>query len=155
MSTGHFTSYRTIHPFVHLTVMMLSKVKPLFPGKTHNIWTFPALTSKERQYAHHMSKASFNGALAVFLQVSPESPGIFVTFFRLFRAESLESLKGAFILTHPRLIVLYHSSEKAKKCGFSDEEWDAFLMYVAGFYYNNGNYRGFGDSKIIPGVDMV
>ncbi|VDN28167.1 unnamed protein product, partial [Cylicostephanus goldi] len=27
-------------------------------------------------------------------------------------------------------------------------------MYVAGFYYNNGNYRGFGDSKIIPGVDM-
>ncbi|VDN24972.1 unnamed protein product [Cylicostephanus goldi] len=43
---------------------------------------------------------------------------------------------------------------KAKKCGFSDEEWDAFLMYVSRFYYNNGNYRGFGDSKIIPGVDI-
>lgn len=28
-------------------------------------------------------------------------------------------------------------------------------MYVAGFYYNNGNYRGFGDTKIIPDVDVV
>lgn len=45
--------------------------------------------------------------------------------------------------------------EKALKCGFTNEEWEGFLVYVAGFYYNNGNYRGFGDSKIIPNVNVV
>ncbi|KIH46078.1 hypothetical protein ANCDUO_23871 [Ancylostoma duodenale] len=43
---------------------------------------------------------------------------------------------------------------KALKCGFTNEEWEGFLVYVAGFYYNNGNYRGFGDSKIIPNVTV-
>ncbi|KAK6728133.1 hypothetical protein RB195_005654 [Necator americanus] len=96
---------------------------------------FNALTNRERQYAHYMGRASYDGALAVFLQVSPESAGLFATFYRLFKAESLDSLKA-----------------KALKSGFTDEEWEGFLVYVAGFYYNNGNYRGFGDSKIIPSV---
>ncbi|KAK6058892.1 peptidase family M49 [Cooperia oncophora] len=99
---------------------------------------FNALTKKEKEYAHHLSKASYDGGLAVFLQVSPESAGLFVTFYRMFRAESIEELK-----------------EKALQCGFTEEEWDGFLVYVAGFYFNNGNYRGFGDTKIVPAVDVA
>ncbi|VDP11845.1 unnamed protein product [Heligmosomoides polygyrus] len=96
-----------------------------------------ALTKKEKQYAHYLSEASYNGALSVFLQVSPESAGLFVTFYRLFKTESIDELK-----------------DKALEAGFTEEEWEGFLVYVAGFYYNNGNYRGFGDTKIIPDVDV-
>ncbi|KAJ1351826.1 hypothetical protein KIN20_007977 [Parelaphostrongylus tenuis] len=99
---------------------------------------FKGLSEKERKYAHYLSKASFTGALAVFLQVSPESAGLFVTFYRLFKSESIEKLR-----------------EMAFKNGFTEEEWVGFLTYVAGFYYNNGNYRGFGDTKIIPNVDVA
>ncbi|VDM55137.1 unnamed protein product [Angiostrongylus costaricensis] len=98
---------------------------------------FKGLTDKEKKYAHYLSEASFNGALAVFLQVSPESAGLFVTFYRFFKSDSIEKLK-----------------EMAFKVGFTEEEWVGFLTYVAGFYYNNGNYRGFGDTKIIPNVDV-
>ncbi|XGW21770.1 hypothetical protein V3C99_004603 [Haemonchus contortus] len=99
---------------------------------------FKALSNKEKKYAHYLSKASYDGGLAVFLQVSPESAGLFVTFYRMFKAETIEKLK-----------------EKAEKCGFTEEEWNGFLVYVAGFYFNSGNYRGFGDTKIIPGVDVA
>ncbi|CAJ0916533.1 unnamed protein product, partial [Mesorhabditis belari] len=96
---------------------------------------FETLTEKERLYAHHLSKASYDGSLAVFLQVSPEAAGLFVVFHRLFATESVESLK-----------------KKALGNGWTEEEFAAFLVYVAGFYNNSGNYKGFGDSKIVPGV---
>ncbi|WKX90543.1 hypothetical protein Q1695_009409 [Nippostrongylus brasiliensis] len=98
---------------------------------------FEGLTDDEKKYAYHLSQASFNGALAVFLQVSPESAGLFVTFYRMFKEESIEDLKV-----------------KALECDFTEDEWNALLVYVAGFYYNSGNYRGFGDTKIIPDVDV-
>ena len=36
--------------------------------------------------------------------------------------------------------------------GFTEEDWDSLLVYVSGFYNNSGNYKGFGDSKIVPNV---
>uniref|UniRef100_A0A1I7T9H0 Dipeptidyl peptidase 3 n=1 Tax=Caenorhabditis tropicalis TaxID=1561998 RepID=A0A1I7T9H0_9PELO len=98
---------------------------------------FKTLTEKERKYAHYVAKASFDGALAVFLQVSPESAPIFYVLYRLFKSETVEQLK-----------------EKAVSTGFSDDEWQAFLVYAAAFYSNSGNYKGFGDSKIVPGVEQ-
>ncbi|CAI4224265.1 unnamed protein product [Auanema sp. JU1783] len=96
---------------------------------------FDRLNPQEKRYAHHIAKASFDGALIVFLQVSPESAGIFVVLHRLFSSEPVDKLK-----------------EKAQNLGWTDEEWEAFLVYVSGFYANSGNYKGFGDSKIVPGI---
>ncbi|CAP31663.2 Protein CBG12727 [Caenorhabditis briggsae] len=98
---------------------------------------FKTLSEKERKYAHYVAKASFDGALAVFLQVSPESAPIFYVLYRLFKAETVEQLK-----------------EKALAVGFSEDEWQALLIYAAAFYSNSGNYKGFGDSKIVPAVDQ-
>lgn len=36
----------------------------------------------------------------------------------------------------------------------TEEEWRALLVYVAAFYSNMGNYRGFGDSKIVPNLPV-
>ena len=31
----------------------------------------------------------------------------------------------------------------------------ALVVYAAGFIHNNGNYKGYGDSKFIPDVPKV
>lgn len=65
---------------------------------------FKTLSEKEKKYSHYVAKASFDGALAVFLQVSPESAPIFYVLYRLFKSESVEQLKGmkkAFTVLRP------------------------------------------------------
>ncbi|XP_046567145.1 LOW QUALITY PROTEIN: dipeptidyl peptidase 3-like [Haliotis rubra] len=96
---------------------------------------FNSLTNKEQLYAHYISQASFNGGLIVLLQTSPESPGIFVLLQRVFRAQSTADLETV-----------------ATQNGLSKEEFQAVLMYAAGFYCNMGNYKSFGDSKFIPNL---
>lgn len=49
-----------------------------------------ALTSKEKLYAHFLSRATWEGARICLLQTSPESPGIFLLFQKLFAAESVQ-----------------------------------------------------------------
>ncbi|CAI2300569.1 unnamed protein product [Caenorhabditis sp. 36 PRJEB53466] len=99
---------------------------------------FRTLSPQERKYAHFLAKASFDGALAVFLQVSPESAPIFYVLYKLFSAENVEQIK-----------------EKAISVGFTEEEWTALVVYAAAFFSNSGNYKGFGDSKIVPGVKQA
>ncbi|BFZ07144.1 hypothetical protein BsWGS_10183 [Bradybaena similaris] len=99
---------------------------------------FEGLSAKERLYAHHLAQASFKGGLIVLFQTSPESPGLFVLLQRLFRAQT------------PKEIL-----ELAQSLGFSTEEQEAFLIYAAAFYCNMGNYKSFGDTKFVPGVDKT
>ncbi|ESO94084.1 hypothetical protein LOTGIDRAFT_176733, partial [Lottia gigantea] len=66
---------------------------------------------------------------------SPESPGIFVLLQKVFRGQSLEDLKKV-----------------ASDNGINEEEFQAFLIYAAGFYANMGNYKSFGDSKFVPRI---
>ena len=40
---------------------------------------FKGLTDQEKRYAHHFSRAGWEGALICLLQTSPESPGILST----------------------------------------------------------------------------
>ncbi|CAB3410611.1 unnamed protein product [Caenorhabditis bovis] len=96
---------------------------------------FKNLTNVERKYAHYLAKASFDGALTVFLQVSPESPAIFYVLYKLFKSDTIENIKSI-----------------ALGVGFTDDEWGALLVYAAAFYSNSGNYKGFGDTKIVPNV---
>lgn len=55
------------------------------------------------------------------------------------------------------IISLYKASNGdweglAKKTGVSSEDLRFFLEYAAQFLGNNGNYKGFGDSKFIPRI---
>ena len=56
---------------------------------------FDGLTAREKSYAHHICKASWQGALICLLQTSPESPGIFLLFQKIFSTESVESFSTA------------------------------------------------------------
>ena len=39
------------------------------------------------------------------------------------------------------------------KNGVTEEDFKSFLVYGSGVYANMGNYKGFGDTKIVP--DML
>jgi len=97
---------------------------------------FQALDSREQFYSHHLSRASFYGGLIVLLQTSPES----VTLFRMLQKvnlakESVQKLK-----------------EEALKEGVEERDFQAYLVYCSGVFANMGNYKGFGDSKIVPNL---
>jgi dipeptidyl-peptidase III len=94
--------------------------------------SFDALDEKLKHYTHHISRAAFNGVRIILRQVSPESEAIY-----------------------DMILSLHHScgGEWAKlkeQAGLTDREIQLFLEYAAQFLGNNGNYRGFGDTKIIP-----
>ena len=56
---------------------------------------FDGLTAKEKLYAHYICRASWQGTLICLLQTSPESPGIFLLFQKIFSAENVESFCNA------------------------------------------------------------
>uniref|UniRef100_A0A7E4WD76 Dipeptidyl peptidase 3 n=1 Tax=Panagrellus redivivus TaxID=6233 RepID=A0A7E4WD76_PANRE len=97
---------------------------------------FKNLTDKEKKYAHGIARASAEGTLIVFVQVSPEAPAIFAVLHQLFAHESVESVRA-----------------RAETSGWTDDEYNALLVYASGFYANGGNYKGFGDTKFIPNVE--
>ncbi|KAH3844273.1 hypothetical protein DPMN_086530, partial [Dreissena polymorpha] len=96
---------------------------------------FNNLTDREKLYAHYISQASWYGNLIVLVQTSPESPGIFLLLQKVFRSQPISELE--------RL---------ATELGLTNEEFEAFQVYAAGFYSNMGNYKSFGDTKFIPNL---
>ncbi|XP_065175770.1 dipeptidyl peptidase 3-like [Sycon ciliatum] len=98
---------------------------------------FELLHDSEKLYAHYVAEASFNGGLIVLLQTSPESPLVFVLLRKLFSVESQASLKA---------------SCTEGDDGVSTGDFELFLEYAAVFFSNMGNYKSFGDSKIVPDI---
>ena len=92
------------------------------------------MTEREKLYAHHISRASFYGGLIVLLQTSPESPLIYRLIQLINAAQTVDELKKSAINEH----------------GITPEDFQAYLVYCSGVFTNMGNYKGFGDSKMVP-----
>ncbi|KAK3871683.1 hypothetical protein Pcinc_023185 [Petrolisthes cinctipes] len=97
---------------------------------------FAGLSSRERRYAHHLSRASWWGSFIVVCQTSPESPSIFNLITRLLRSQPIDTLKEVALT----------------KAGFTEDEFKSLIIYYSGVVYNLGNYLGFGDRKFVPSV---
>ena len=93
---------------------------------------FEALNQQEKQYAHHLSRASFAGQRVVLAQVSPESPFIYDLILTLHKACGGDYKKLADDTSVP------------------SEDVSLWLEYATQFLGNSGNYKSFGDSKFIP-----
>jgi dipeptidyl-peptidase-3 len=96
---------------------------------------FDGLTPQEQRYALSLGKADWEGAKICLLQCSPESALIFSLLQLVFSAQPVEALLSA-----------------AAARGLSDEELQQAIMYAAGFYGNMGNYKSFGDTKLVPAL---
>lgn len=96
---------------------------------------FDGLTEREKFYCHFLSRASWEGGVICLLQTSPESVPIFLLLRELFSRQDPGALR------------------EAVGDGVSGEEFKAFLLYTAALFSNMGNYKSFGDTKFIPGLE--
>jgi len=98
---------------------------------------FNQLDNSEKLYAYYMSKAAWVGSLITSKQVSPESHDLIKFCVSIFHENDKLDNMVSMGLKH----------------GFSEEESNDFLNYFAIICANMGNYRSFGDSKIIPHIE--
>jgi dipeptidyl-peptidase III len=105
--------------------------------------SFNQLTQQEKKYLYWMNQAGHYGSSIIVKQTSPESYNIITFFVTIFNKYKPTDIK-----------------ESLSK-SFDSKDVDLFFNYVAAVFFNYGNYRGFGDTKIIPAlpqnrlIDMI
>jgi len=95
---------------------------------------FNQLTTTEKNYAYHFSRAAWEGSKICYFQTSYESPVLFHIFQHVF-SNPISQLKKSVL--------------DAK---VSEDDWNKFCLYASTFLNNAGNYKSFGDTKFIPEV---
>ncbi|KAB5563119.1 peptidase family M49-domain-containing protein [Coniochaeta sp. 2T2.1] len=118
---------------------MVSNSYPAVKPAVHQLSiknAFESLTTQEKLYAYHMSRAAWHGTRIILRQVSPESIDIYD-----FVIELHNSCSGNW----QELVESGHASRA---------EVDALLNYCATFLSNVGNFYGQGDQKFIPSVSV-
>eukprot|EP01029_Cantina_marsupialis_P007691 TRINITY_DN186_c0_g2_i1.p1 TRINITY_DN186_c0_g2~~TRINITY_DN186_c0_g2_i1.p1 ORF type:complete len:731 (+),score=234.80 TRINITY_DN186_c0_g2_i1:66-2195(+) len=89
---------------------------------------FDGLTKKEQNYSRAISQASLEGSKICLFQTSYEAPIIFSLFLKVFKSVT------------PDFWTKVEENEPLKQC----------VTYAAAFFENMGNYKSFGDTKIVP-----
>lgn len=97
---------------------------------------FEQLGSEEKLYAHWMREAGVQGARIVMHQVSPESEKIVQLVLELARA-----CEGDWV-------------SLGQQTGIDHESLERFLEYGATVLENLGNYKGYGDRKLLPRLEL-
>jgi len=115
----------TKKPFINIE----SKVLGIFAPEE-----FSQLTTNEKLYTYHLSRAAWEGCKICFFQSTYESPGLFILFQYIFN-QPINQLKKDCISS-----------------GISEDDWNKFCLYFAAFLQNTGNLLSFGDTKFIPEV---
>lgn len=110
-------------------------------GDLHVEKLIPTMSEKERNYATFLILASWAGYPILLDQVSKESPRIHKYLSALFKALPRDSLNKAITV-----------NIEDKNHDVKDANLKYLIEYAALFYYNGGNYLGFGDTKFIPRV---
>ena len=95
---------------------------------------FSQLDKKEKEYTYHLYKASWEGTKICFFQKSWESPALFYILQQVFN-QPLETLKSSSLAN-----------------GITEEDYTKIICYCASIIQNSGNYKNFGDSKILPEI---
>ncbi|GAA6015297.1 hypothetical protein JCM10207_008940 [Rhodosporidiobolus poonsookiae] len=103
--------------------------------------SFEHLSSKEKKYAHHLSRASWEGARIIMRQTTSSAEKLFDFLIATFSSSS-DSQKLADLAT------------LQKKSGVSDEDWKAVLAYAAQVLSNLSNIKSFGATKFVPRVSQ-
>ncbi|KAI1795058.1 aflatoxin-detoxifizyme [Ganoderma leucocontextum] len=98
--------------------------------------SFGLLSSKEKKYAHYVSKASWAGARIIQGQWTPQA----------------EKLYDLLILTFSENGKLADLDALHEKSGVSAEEWNDLLQYTSQVLSNLANYKSFGFTKIAPRI---
>jgi dipeptidyl-peptidase-3 len=101
-------------------------------GDLHVERVIPSLTPEQLRYATYLALASWAGLPILLAQVSHESPGI-------------HAFLSAFYSHYPRAALEAVTSQK-------DGALFHLLEYAATFFYNSGNYLGFGNTNFIPRI---
>lgn len=96
---------------------------------------FNLLEAKEQNYAYNLLLGCWEGTKICFFQKSWESPAMFYILQNIFTSQPLEALK-----------------QNCFNSQFTQEEWDMIIRYCAAFIQNCGNYKSFGDIKIVPEI---
>jgi dipeptidyl-peptidase-3 len=95
---------------------------------------FAGLSAREKLYCHYLARAAWEGAPICLLQTSPESVPVFLLLKEVFSRQTPASLRAAV------------------QESVTEDEFRSLLLYTAAVFTNMGNYKGFGDTKIIPGI---
>ncbi|KAL7663878.1 Dipeptidyl peptidase 3 [[Candida] zeylanoides] len=100
-------------------------------------------SSKEKLYAHHLSRASFFGTRAILRSISPESETIYDLILAIYSHLGSPATNDAYV-----------AALADRTPQLTAQVVTKYLEYASAFLSNLGNYKSFGDKKFIPALSV-